>query len=253
MRPFRLLRLAALLFAVAAASPAGAQVLYGRVSDAADGAVVAGALVAALDTLGQTAASTLSGADGGYELTLPAPGAFRVRVSRIGFRTGIAPAVTVGEGARMSMDLALRADAVQLETVQAESRVTPPFRDRRARGFYNRAARGMGTFMDRDQIRARGFVRTSDLLRTVPELSFRGGSISTGLWFGGGRRGCAPTLYIDGHRRVLEPQDRLDDIVSPGNIWGIEVYRYGSEIPAELPRENLVGNCGAVVIWTLQA
>ena len=135
MRPSRLLRLAALLFAVAAASPAGAQVLYGRVSDAADGALVSGALVTALDSLGQTAASTLSGADGGYELTLPAPGAFRVQVSRIGFRTGIAPAVTVGAGARMSMDLALRADAVQLESVQAESRVTPPFRDRRARGF----------------------------------------------------------------------------------------------------------------------
>jgi hypothetical protein len=159
----------------------------------------------------------------------------------------------VGEGDRLGLDLALRAEAVQLEAVQAQSRVTPPFRDQRARGFFNRMDRGMGHYITREQIRARGLVYTSDLLRTVPELGFRGGSVSSGLWFGGGRRGCAPTLYIDGHRKILEADERLDDLVAPANIWGIEIYRYGSEIPAELPRENLIGNCGAVVIWTLNA
>jgi hypothetical protein len=263
MRPLSLPLLVASVFALAAAAPTQAQVLYGRVTDASDGANVAAALISALDGAGSTVASTISGTDGRFDLPLPAAGSYRVHVSRIGFRTGMSPVVAVGAGERIGVDLALRADAVELEAVEAQARVTPPFRDARARGFYDRMDTGMGRFMTREQILARNAPVTSALLRSIPGVQM-GGLRSTGLRLGGnaGRAGgrgygtllgCRPSLYIDGFLKVLRPGQRVDDLVEPSEIWGIEVYRRGSDIPSELPRQDMIRNCGAIVIWTVNS
>jgi hypothetical protein len=239
MRPLRLLA-APLLLALAAALPAHAQVLHGRVADAADGSPVAAAQILALDGAGATAASAVSGADGRYELALPSAGAVRLQVSRIGFRTGISPTVQVGEGERMEVDLSLRPEVVQLEAVQAQSRVTPNFHDPRARGFYERMDRGRGKYYTPEQIFRLNRSRTSDLITTYAGISM----FNRRVWMGGDRRGCSPYIYIDGHRAPPLP---LDDLIAPSAIWGIEIYRHAWEIPNELPRD---GNCGVVMIWT---
>jgi hypothetical protein len=262
MHPLRLPLLVTLACALTAAAPAGAQVLYGRVTDA-DGANVAAALISALDAAGNSVANTISGTDGTFDLPLPAAGSFRVHVRRIGFRTGISPVVAVGEDERMRVNLALRTDAVQLDAVEARTRVTPEFRDERARGFYDRMDTGMGRFMTREQIVARNATKASDLLRTIPGVRFRGGSRSTIPWLGGNVApypgaygtllGCRPALYIDGILKMLRGNERLDDFVEPSEIWGIEVYRHGADIPTELPRQGMISNCGAIVIWTVNS
>jgi hypothetical protein len=262
MHPLRLV--VTIVFALAAAAPAGAQVLHGRVTDAADGAHVAAALISALDAAGNPVANTISGTDGRFELPLPAAGSYRVHVSRIGYRTGISPQVAVGQGERMGVDLALRTDAVALEAVQAQVRVTPPFRDARARGFYARMDAGMGSYLTREQILTRNAARTSDLLRGIPDVRFRGGSSGTVPWVRGNAQrpqekgygtllGCVPAIYIDGIQRSLRWGLRLDDLVEPSEIWGVEVYRHASEIPSELPRDSVIRNCGAIVIWTINS
>jgi hypothetical protein len=148
-----------------------------------------------------------------------------------------------------------------MDAVEARARVTPEFRDARARGFYDRMDAGMGRYLTREQIVARNAARTSDLLRGIPGVDFAGGSRSTIPWLGGNRRrhgsgtlgACMPFLYIDGYLRVLRGNERLDDIVDPSEVWGIEVYRYASDIPSELPRRGMAGNCGAIVIWTVNS
>lgn len=243
MRPLRLLSCCALLSFVLA-TPAPAQVLYGRVTDAADDAPVAAAQVAALDSAGATATWAMSGRDGRFELRLPAGGSFRLHVSRVGFRDGVSPPVTVQRGDRMGVDLALRTDVVRLEAVEARSRVTPPFRDRRARGFFERMDRGRGWFYTPEQIAQMNRPRTSEVITRDAGITMRG----TRPWVGGNRRGCSPTIYIDGFRK---PRDiPLDDLIAPTAIWGIEVYRYSWEIPSDLPRDDMVGTCGVIMIWT---
>jgi hypothetical protein len=167
----------------------------------------------------------------------------------------------VGEGERIGVDLALRTAAVQLDAVEAQARVTPAFRDARARRFYDRMDTGMGRFLTREQILARNASRTSDLLRGVPGVRFSGGSRATVPWVGGNAAptggygtllGCMPVVYIDGIRVQVWGR-RLDDLVEPGEIWGIEVYRHGSDIPSELPRASVIRNCGAIVIWTVNS
>jgi hypothetical protein len=232
------------LASILAAAPAKAQTLYGRVTDAADGSPVAAALVTALDGVGGEAARVVSGPDGRYELPLPAAGAYRVQVSRIGFRTGISPAVAIGEGERMGVDLGLRTDAVRLEEIEAQSRVTPPFRDSRARGFYERMDHGRGMYYTPEQIARLDRPRASELITTNAGVGMRGGRV----WLGGDNRGCMPWVYVDGFRK---PRDiPLDDLIAASAIWGIEIYRYAFEIPNDLPRDDLTANCGVVMIWT---
>lgn len=235
------------LLAVTAAEPAAAQVFHGRVTDAADGSPVAAAYVSAMDGAGAAVASTATGRDGRFELPLPAAGAYQLRVSRVGYRTGTSPAITIAQGDRMDVDLSLRADAVQMEAVQATGRVTPPFRDQRARGFFERMDRGRGRYIGPEQVQEMDAARTSDMLRTIPGLSFSSGLGSAGLRLGGRQRGCTPTLYIDGYRFQPYPGWRLDDHVASPDVWAIEVYMYATDIPPDLPRE--VGRCGIVMIW----
>jgi Carboxypeptidase regulatory-like domain len=243
MRPLRHL-ITALLLTLASTLPARTQVLYGRVTDAADGSPVSGAQVTALGAEGATVASAVSGADGRYELVLPAAGGVRLRVSRLGFRIGISPAVTVGEGERMGVDLALRQDALRLEAVEATARTTPPFRDPRALGFFERMDRGRGRYYTPEQIIRLNRNRTSELITTYAGISMSRGRV----WMGGNARGCFPTVYIDGFRK---PHDiSLDDLITPDRIWGIEIYRYSFDIPNNLPRDGMGSTCGIIMIWT---
>ena len=244
-----LLRAAVLVLALLAGmggSPAAAQVFQGRVTDAADGSPVAAASVSALDGAGAAVASTAAGATDGSS-SLPAAGAYRLRVSRVGYRTGTSPEITVAGGDRMDVDLSLRADAVQMEAVEATGRVTPPFRDQRARGFFERMDRGRGRYVSPEQVQEMDAAHTSDMLRTIPGLSFSTGLGSAGLRVGGPRLGCHPVLYIDGHRFAPYPGWRLDDHVASADVWAIEVYPYATDIPHDLPRG--VGRCGIVMIW----
>ncbi|HEX6371166.1 MAG TPA: carboxypeptidase-like regulatory domain-containing protein [Longimicrobium sp.] len=242
----RVLRLAGRalpLLAALCAAPAGAQTLYGRVTDAVDGSGVTAAQVAAVDSTGATAAWTLSGRDGRFELELPAGGSFRLHVHRVGFRDGISPAVAIAQGDRMGVDLSLRAEAFRLQGIEARVRVTPPFRDRRARGFYERMDRGRGLFYTAEQIAGLNRVHPTEVITYYAGINVVNGR----LWMGGDRRGCSPALYIDGHYR---PGEFLDNELEPGDIWGIEIYRYAWEIPNDLPRDDMAGTCGIVMIWT---
>ena len=59
-------------------------------------------------------------------------------------------------------------------------------------------------------------------------------------------RGCAPAVFIDGIR-VRGGASSIDDLVSPIEIAGIEVYR-GPEVPVEFSGPG--SGCGAILIWT---
>lgn len=243
MRTLRLPPFAALFILLATAVPARAQTLYGRVTDAVDGSGVTAAQVAAVDGTGATVSWTMSGRDGRFELRLPSGGSYRLHVRRLGFRDGISPVVAIGDGDRMGVDLSMRADAFQLQAIEARTRVTPPFRDSRARGFFERMDRGRGIFYTAEEIAEMGVSHPMQALTFAAGVTIQRGQ----LWMGGDRRGCSPRLYVDGFYR---PGEFFSNELEPGDIWGIEIYRHAWEIPAEPPRDDMIGTCGIVMIWT---
>jgi hypothetical protein len=56
---------------------------------------------------------------------------------------------------------------------------------------------------------------------------------------------CVPQIYVDGMRmRTCS----IDDLVSPMDLKGMEVYRSAVEVPAELAGPG--SSCGAIALWT---
>jgi hypothetical protein len=115
--------LAALAFIAGAAlglplSAAGAQNVHGTVTDAKTHAPVNGAIVALLDENSRAVAATLASDSGSYALRAPAPGTFRLRVERVGFRNTLTPPFALGDGESREYPLEVGGDAVALNAVK---------------------------------------------------------------------------------------------------------------------------------------
>jgi len=240
--------------AVMAAPPLASQTLTGRVLDSATGQPIAAAEVSAVAEGSRRATvRTESDADGRFTLTMRSAGTYRLRATRLGYTYLASPLIQLGAGETFTYDLNLRPASVQLDSVVVSTRVTPPFRDARARDFYRRAERGWGRYVMPEVIDARRPATTMTLLRGVRGLRINSMHQGIPLMRGRKRLGgfelCAPTVYINGIRRVV--YQSLDDVVDPDELWAIEVYGTAEEAPGELPPFD--PNCGVIAIWTRQA
>lgn len=87
---------------------------------------VSGALVTLLTDSGSPAGRTLTAESGAFDLTGIAPGAYRLRVERIGYRTWRSPSFEVREGRTVTRVLRVPVQAVELPPIRASSCVSSP-------------------------------------------------------------------------------------------------------------------------------
>jgi hypothetical protein len=106
--------LAILLAAVAL--PAHAQTVQGRAVDRETLQPIADASLALLDVAGAAVATTRSGPDGAFRITALEPGEYRLTASRLGYRTMLSAAVTLGEGEVVDVEARISPQAVALDT-----------------------------------------------------------------------------------------------------------------------------------------
>jgi hypothetical protein len=162
---------------------------------------------------------------------------------------------TITRVAYDTITVILAQQLVELSAVDITARRHPFMVD-----FEQRRARGVGTFVTRDQIDARNTSSPSDLFRTMPQVRlvrvssgfgvrFPSSATMTGL---SGRRGapqvCSPMLWVDGQKA---PAMEIDELRS-SDIEAIEVYRGASTLPAQFATAG-GAQCGAVVVWTRRA
>lgn len=149
----------AALAAAIASTPAPAQELEGRVVDEGAGTPVQGAMTALVDSAGAQVASTLTGPEGAYSLEAPAPGRYRLRVERIGYRTWTSDAIELRTGRSRSFRAAVPPEAVELEglEVAAERRCrVDPARGSRAAVLWEEARKALtAAETARDEARVR--------------------------------------------------------------------------------------------------
>jgi hypothetical protein len=113
-------------------------------------------------------------------------------------------------------------------------------------GFDDRAKRGLGTFLDSDEIEKRQSVLTTDLFRTIPGLSV--GFDGTNYVVQSSRgQGCQVQWWLDG-APFDNSQNDLDQMIRPDDIAAVEVYKSGSEVPVQFQGTN--GSCGTILVWT---
>ncbi|HST57775.1 MAG TPA: carboxypeptidase-like regulatory domain-containing protein [Longimicrobium sp.] len=253
IRPL-LLALLALLSAGALHAQPSLQTVRGRVVDAATNQPVSTASVRVVEESGEAAVTGQTDFGGRFNIRLPIAGTYRVTAERIGFAVQTSEPFVVARGANVDVELRMTPVAVALESVNVRVRETPPFRDARAARFWERADRRRGVYLTPEQIAGKPYVATTDLLRDMQGIYLEGDPTrGTQLYLGvSAIRRCVPTLYIDGLRRRIEQDERLDDYVDRKNLWAVEVYAEPSDAPSELPPDDNF-RCGVVVIWTRNA
>lgn len=177
-------------------------------------------------------------ADGAFTTEPLPPGPHRVRVEMVGYRT-LEEAFRVEGRSPMLLGVRLVPEAVELEPVVVSS-VRSAWLEQV--GFYQRARRNPGAFLDRTDIELRDPLRASDLVRRVSGVTLRepGGVSAPVVTM---RQGCLADLVVDGQNLGRgEPPDRY---VSPGDIEAVEIHK-----GLTTPQEYSQSTCGAVLIWT---
>jgi Carboxypeptidase regulatory-like domain len=116
--------------------------------------------------------------------------------------------------------------------------------DSRLDAFYrHKRENTFGRFIEQTEIERRGPVFASELFRTVPGAIVKP---SGRLGYIVRLRGCQPMIWVDGIH-VLNAE--IDDVVSPPDIAGIEIYNSWSTLPSEYMDRQGAG-CGAIAVWT---
>ncbi|WP_309669322.1 carboxypeptidase regulatory-like domain-containing protein [Gemmatimonas sp.] len=115
-------------------------------------------------------------------------------------------------------------------------------------GFEERRERGLGRFLDPQDIEKRMGGRTSDLFRAVSGVRLVPSSTGDRIAMRGNVSGyCTPTVFVDRVKQYMFDGD-LDAIVSPMEVRAIEVYPGFIMTPPEF--QVPFDECGSIVIWT---
>lgn len=212
--------------------------------------------VTALDTTGTELVTRLSGADGRFTLLLEtAPADVRLRAERIGYRGVLTPPIEIEGFRSLSLELRLSPDVVPVAPLQVtarQRRESSPVHE----GFRRRRANGFGEYITRRDIERRSPPHVTDLLRRLAGVnvssSGRAGRGVVSMGRGGSHFGgpCPAQVYVDNFHvnRANGRTFRIDDVVSPDDVEGIEVYRGLATVPAQFLSPE--ADCGVIVIWT---
>jgi hypothetical protein len=142
---------------------------------------------------------------------------------------------------RLAAVMSERATVLGAVEVQGKAHVNVP-------GFEDRAKRGFGTFLTREDIDKRQPILLTDLFRSVPGLTV--GFDGTNYIVQSSRSvgtGCQVQWWVDG-----SPFDNMagdmDQMLRPDDIEAVEVYKSASEVPVQFQGRD--ASCGTVVVWT---
>jgi hypothetical protein len=218
----------------------------------ASGAPLAGVEVVVRDA----DARTTTDARGAFAFAALPSGPQVVRLRRVGYEP-TEFVIELRPGERTPVQVALSRRSQRLDTVE----VSAPAGEGSARlaDFERRRARGVGTFITRDEIERRAPVAVSDLLRRVGSVrivdslgsllavSGRGTKIDRRRPAAGASAPCVLAMMVDA---VRMPAGTPLDVVPPDEIAAIEVYAGPASVPRELAQSSADAFCGLILIWT---
>lgn len=244
--------------------PIKGQTVTGRTIDANTQEPIQGAVVTLLTPGGKRVLTTQSDSLGRYAITAPVPAEYKIQARRVGYKPSRDGPFSLGASDTLSVELSVTATPVAMEDVTVKGQGTKRLREV---GFYRRRKRTGGTFIDRAEIEKHDPSGLSELFRLAPgmrvlrnsrtgaggEVKIRGGRTTDG--------DCRPSVAVDGaivrQGETFESMEKvmgtpselkLDEIINPRSVEGIEVYPRSHQAPAWLG--GIQSPCGAIVIWT---
>ena len=113
---------ATLMLSLVVTTPLNAQAVSGQLADRAGGVPVGGAFLVLIDDAGVEVARALTGEGGAFLLRAPAPGSYRLRSKRIGFRVWESQPIVLADSQTTHFRLEVDAVPVQLAAVVVAGR-----------------------------------------------------------------------------------------------------------------------------------
>ena len=191
----------------------------------------------------KTGVTTHTDSLGRFIVTRLPPGLFDVTVRRLPY-SPMTLSLEVTEGDTTDVDVTLASAGETLPTVVVKGQEE---HKRQLDGFEQRRKLGLGRFITRAQITARGPLVLSEMLRGIPGTELYQTNIMGRVTLRFARRNdCPPTYFVDGH---YLSNFNIDD-VQPRDVEGVELYEGFAGLPAEFAKQTGVQACGVVVIWT---
>jgi hypothetical protein len=202
------------------------------------------------DSSGVRIASAITNDEGAFRFYHPGTdGVYRLTAEHVGYTTTVHD-LALRRGEAISLDVRLATRAVPL----GEIRVTARRQDFLANaGFYERMERGLGWFVDPEEIERRKPSRITDILRRAPGVQvISQGAMGADIRLFDSQRlqgDCPPSIYLDGLLARAYPRSGppITDLVDVATVAAIEVLRRPSEIPSRYRGSRSA--CGVVLVW----
>lgn len=161
-----------------------------------------------------------------------AAGSTDVRARRLGYK---AESINLDLDASIRIEVIIQAIATEVAPVIVESG------GKMSRFYEHRSKGSIGVFLDQAQIEKRRVRFSSELFRTVPGASLRA---SPRYGYMIRFHGCRPKIWLDG---VPISDAELDEVLTPQEIGGIEIYSAAPTVPAQYMDSR---GCGTIIVWT---
>jgi hypothetical protein len=242
------------------ATPAEGQVrIVGRVIDDLTEAPIPQAMVAVMAPDGSVISRTQTDEAGAFEFEVRRVRGVRILARQLSYADNTSPVLHFDGRRFFQVEVRLDPQAILLAPLEVLA-WSEKLDGALLEGFQRRLQTGLGVYITRDLVERRKPAMVTDLLREIPGVQVSGGGPGaepTVRMARAGMANCATQIFVDGfliNRRAAEtsganPMDfRIDDVVSPGSVEGIEVYRGLSTVPAEFLNPD--AECGVIAIWT---
>lgn len=245
-----------------------AQQLSGIVRSSGDGQPIARALLSLQGRDDTPAVSTLTDEQGRFVITVRGAGTYTMTVRRLGFHLLETDPFELAITQDLDIQVTLEPVRVELDPLEVVDSADTRPRGLVLSGFYERREAGFGRFVTREEFENWNPSRTTDVLRRVqgvtvipnPGYGRRPSQYAppdTRRWIVRTVRStpgfrpsgeCPPLYFLNGVYVGNGLTTRIDDVISVGDIEGIEAYIGPSQTPA---RFNTTGSdCGVLVFWT---
>ena len=194
----------------------------------------------------------LTDEQGNFMIDELAPGLYVTEFVQIGYATR-RDTIRVVPGRVTNVQAALSVDPVNLDPLKVVvERREAALQDA---GFYERRKRGFGKFVDREEIEMRAPAAITDVFTGLTGVTVEAYGTERRIVLRSGRVGfsagsCYPRVFVDNivaHDGGTEPA-RIDDMVTPDAVAGIEVYPSSASVPARYA--SMSAGCGVILIWT---
>ncbi len=223
------------------------QTIHGVVARLETVATIDRATVLLVGPDGMIQGATLSDSAGRFEIDVPRHGNYTLRVHRVGYEGTESASIGVAPNTSVEVRVNLTPEPAMLEAITVYGEIPQA---RELREFHQRRSFNRGYSFIRSDFERLNVMKMPDLLIEIPGARVRGNYRRERQvelnW-----RKCEAAVFVNGRESVL-PFLELSDGFTMDHVYGIEIFREFSDVPAEYAAPDIRNaRCGVILIWTM--